>query len=32
VQLTLADGSRILIGTQRPEELLAALRLAGAVA
>jgi hypothetical protein len=31
VQLTLAGGSRILIGTQRPEELLAALRLAGAV-
>ena len=30
VQLTLAGGSRILIGTQRPEELLAALRLAGA--
>jgi len=30
VQFVLADGSRILIGTQRPEELLAALRVAGA--
>lgn len=30
VQLVLTDGSRILIGTQRAEELVAALRLAGA--
>ena len=30
VQLVLADGSHILIGTQRAEELLAALRAAGA--
>lgn len=30
VQLVLKDGSRILIGTQRPEELMDALRLAGA--
>ena len=30
VQLVLEGGSRILIGTQRPAELLAALRLAGA--
>ncbi|MGI5940608.1 MAG: DUF6141 family protein [Thermoleophilia bacterium] len=30
VQLTLTDGSRILVGTQRAEELLAALRAAGA--
>lgn len=30
VQLVLADGKRVLVGTQRAEELLAALRLAGA--
>lgn len=30
VQLVLTDGSRVLIGTQKPEELLAALRSAGA--
>lgn len=30
VQLVLDDGSRILIGTQKPEELLSALRAAGA--
>ncbi|MFH0915146.1 MAG: DUF6141 family protein [bacterium] len=30
VQLVLTDGSRVLIGTQKPEELLDALRLAGA--
>jgi Family of unknown function (DUF6141) len=30
VQLVLGDGSQILIGTQRPEELLAALRSGGA--
>jgi Family of unknown function (DUF6141) len=30
VQLVLTDGSHILIGTQQPEELLAALRAAGA--
>ena len=30
VQLILTDGSRILIGTQRPDELLGALRTAGA--
>jgi hypothetical protein len=30
VQLVLRDGSRILVGSQRPEELVAALRLAGA--
>lgn len=30
VQLVLTDGSRILIGTQQPEELLAAMRLGGA--
>ncbi|MBC7293528.1 MAG: hypothetical protein H5T84_05435, partial [Thermoleophilia bacterium] len=29
VQLVLTDGSRVLIGSQRPEELEAALRLAG---
>ena len=30
VQLTLTDGSRVLIGTQKPDELLDALRAAGA--
>jgi hypothetical protein len=30
VQLVLADGKRVLIGTQRPDEMLAALRSAGA--
>ena len=30
VQLVLTDGKRVLVGTQRAEELLAALRLAGA--
>lgn len=30
VQLVLHDGSRILVGSQRPDDLLAALRLAGA--
>jgi hypothetical protein len=30
VQLVLIDGRQILVGTQRPEDLLAALRLAGA--
>jgi hypothetical protein len=30
VQLVLTDGSRILVGSQRSEELMAALRLAGA--
>jgi len=30
VQLTLKDGSRILVGTQRPQELVEALRSAGA--
>lgn len=30
VQLTLTDGSHVLIGTQKPEELLDALRAAGA--
>ncbi len=30
VQLVLRDGSKILVGSQRPDDLLAALRLAGA--
>jgi len=30
VQLVLTDGSRILVGSQKPEELLNALRAAGA--